>query len=261
MSDLRDLMRQEGLDSVAGAFACDGVDLDKPNLGERRRTRLELRDHDGRAHVLFLKRYGRCGAGQMLRALWTHGRFRGAAMIEHDNILAARQAGATEIEVLAAGQEPACCGRRRSYLVMSAVAGEALERCDIAFWARLSEGAAAADFVGELAGLVSRLHGAGYVHRDLYTSHVFVDARGGRLSLGLIDLARAFRPRWRRFRWRVKDLAQLRYSLPETWASQHWDAVLREYLGPRAADAPRWHKAIDAKVARMRRKAAKRSAE
>jgi hypothetical protein len=81
--------------------------------------------------------------------------------------------------------------------------------------------------------LVAGLHGQGYVHRDLYLSHIFFDpARPPQGSLCLIDLQRVMRPRWRFRRWRVKDLAALNYSTPRAIVSQadrlRW---LRYYLG------------------------------
>ena len=74
-----------------------------------------------------------------------------------------------------------------------------------------------------LARFVAAFHAAGFVHRDLYLSHVFIRppaphaTRNGQCpeqTFALIDLQRVFRPRWRRRRWVVKDLAALNYSTP-----------------------------------------------
>jgi len=117
--------------------------------------------------------------------------------------------------------------------------------------------------------LVANLHAAGHVHRDLYASHIFLDAEGGRVQLYLIDLARVFVPRWRVFRWRVKDLAQLKYSMPPAWVEAHWDGFLAAYLrrlagGPSVEQAfeparARLAAAIDRKVEHMRRRAARKA--
>ncbi len=84
----------------------------------------------------------------------------------------------------------------------------------------------------ELASLIGRFHALGYVHRDLYLSHVFFDATAPPPHrLRLIDLQRVLRPVWRKRRWIVKDLAALNYSTPTTMASRtdrlRW---LRSYL-------------------------------
>ena len=80
--------------------------------------------------------------------------------------------------------------------------------------------------------MIGRFHALGYVHRDLYLSHVFFDATAPPPHrLRLIDLQRVLRPVWRKRRWIVKDLAALNYSTPTTMASRtdrlRW---LRSYL-------------------------------
>jgi len=240
-------LRREGLDSVEGAFACGaGEDLDKPDLGHRRRTRLELTDETGRTHRVYLKRYGPAA-----------GRAGRVAIAEFENIRAARDAGVATMQALVAGERADPDGRRRSYLVATAVPGDALERCCEDFLARRSADDVT-EFTRRLAGLVRQLHGAGYCHRDLYASHVFLSESDEAFELCLIDLARMFRPRWRRLRWRVKDLAQLKYSMPAQWVASRWDAFLTAYLGEADAGAAgRYHRRIDRKVAEMTRRSSR----
>jgi hypothetical protein len=71
------------------------------------------------------------------------------------------------------------------------------------------------DLARALGAFIARFHATGLNHRDLYLAHVFIDEStglAGEPRLFLIDLARAFHPRFRRCRWIVKDLAQLDYS-------------------------------------------------
>jgi len=89
------------------------------------------------------------------------------------------------------------------------------------------------------APLITRLHRAGLVHRDLYLSHLFFDAAAlPQDAFRLIDLQRVFRPRWRLERWIVKDLAALNFSTPSRRVSRadrlRW---LRTYLGGSKLDA------------------------
>lgn len=66
-----------------------------------------------------------------------------------------------------------------------------------------------------LAELVAKLHAKGYIHRDLYLSHIFYDADVPvERALHLIDLQRMIRSPLRRRRWIVKDLAALNHSVP-----------------------------------------------
>jgi heptose I phosphotransferase len=113
----------------------------------------------------------------------------------------------------------------------------------------------------KLAELVGKLHRAGSVHRDLYASHVFLHESGGSIELYLIDLARLFAPRWRTFRWRVKDLAQLKYSMPSAWVEQHWEALLRRYLECTGRGSlARYNRGIDRKVRWIARRGARERA-
>jgi len=259
---LVELLRGEGLDTVDGALAYDrGEALTKPGLGGRRRTRLSLTDEAGQTHELYLKRYEREPFGRRVRRWLTQGRFASPAGVEFENIRAVRAAGVPAMQPIAWGEDPARFGAKRSYVIVSPVPGESLERCGEGFIARCGERAELIDeLTGRLCRLVRTLHGAGYVHRDLYASHVFLDFSGGQVELSLIDLARAFRPRWRRFRWQVKDLAQLKYSMPSEWVRRCWDGFLREYLaGDEERRLRRWSRAIDRKVARMGRRVRRRT--
>lgn len=250
-----------GLDTVAGAFAYGGgQDLDKPFLGSRRRTEIKLTDPLGAPHVVYLKRYGPERLLARLRRAWTYGWGRGLAAVECDNIHRARAAGVPTMQVLRFGQDPTSPATRRGYLVVTAVPGEALERCAEDY---LSRGGPAAGRIlaAKLAELVAALHAGGYVHRDLYACHVFLEERPDGIQLYLIDLARMFRPRWRLFRWRVKDLAQLKHSMPPQWVQQHWDAFLRQYLertGRRQEG--RYNRAVDRKACAIARRSARKQA-
>lgn len=247
-SDLRLALEKAGFDSVAGAFAfSQGQDLSKPDLGTRRRTRLTVTDSQGRLHELYLKRYG---PGRWWQRL---GKFTSPAKIEFKAIRHAREAGVpTMLPVVMAEECPLMDGR--SFLVVSAVPGEALERGG-AKWFTHTEEAIVEAMTDKLAALVRALHQAGLVHRDLYASHVFAHDRGRAADLYLIDLARVFRPRWRKFRWRVKDLAQLHYSMPTAWVEKYWPRFLDQYLTPsRTSQRDRWQRAILRKSESIRRR-------
>ena len=253
-------LRREGLDTVERAFAYHGgADLDKPGLGHRRRTRLEIADDDGRTHVLYLKRYGPERIVSALRRWVRHGRLASAARVEFENIRRARAAGVATMRAVHCGEEPCPIGAKRSFLVVTSVPGEALERCFEGFLARHRAGGRVADVTRRLARLVRTLHDAGYVHCDLYASHVFLDDSADTPRLHLIDLARMFRPSLRRRRWYVKDLAQLKYSMPPAWVAGSWQAFLAEYFpGVSAPAVRRFDRSVDRKVASIRRRAERR---
>jgi len=97
-----------------------------------------------------------------------------------------------------------------------------------------------------LADLVARFHECGYVHRDLYLSHIFYAASCESLraesvpaSLRLIDLQRLSKPTGYAKRLIVKDLAALNFSAPSKVISNQ-DRIrwIKRYLGIRRLDAP-----------------------
>jgi len=261
-SELGGLLTGAGLDTVDGVFAYEGgQDLSKPGLGTRRRTRIELTDPDGETHVLYLKRYGPERIGDRWRRFITYGRS-SPASVEFENIRAAQRCGVATMDAITFGHEMGFAGfsARRSYLVVTSVPGDAIERCGEEFLAAHASDDGARQLTGELARLVAALHVAGFVHRDLYASHVFLHDSPDGVSLCLIDLARMFAPRWRAFRWFVKDLAQLKYSMPAAWVQNHWDEFLRTYLDSCGGSAERYSRAIDHKAASIRRQAQRRAA-
>lgn len=110
--------------------------------------------------------------------------------------------------------------------------------------------------VERVAAVVRRLHTAGFVHRDLYWSHWFAERIDEDADEPyLIDVERVFRPRWRRRRWLVKDLA----GLVASWPGPHAERALalrflRAWFGGRLPrDWKRWARAVLRKAARIRR--------
>lgn len=249
------LLERAGLDSVAGAFAYSGGEvLSKPGLGGRERIRVRLTDASGREVVWYLKRYAGGGHGGCLgRCCSAHAGGVSPARRELANIRRLQEAGVPTMRAIAFGEAVDLWGHTRSYIVVTSVPGEALSRCMDDFLDRRGgDVEAMGRFNAALVDLVARLHAAGLVHRDLYAAHIFLDETPDGPGMHLIDVARVFRPRWRRFRWRVKDLAQLKYSMPKRWVAEHWDGFLRAYLGEAGWHHRRPHRAIALKVALLR---------
>ena len=253
-------LRAEGLDTLSAWMTVRGAaSLDKPGLGGWR-ERLAL-DVGGRR--LFLKRYD-APPRRERRAARRRG-FRAVAEIEWHWLHRLRGLSIRVPEPVAFGYERRAGRERRSFIVTAAVPGDSLERCvrgtaDQAVVDRLNDPAARRALTVELARIIRRLHGAALFHRDLYLSHIFLDAHAPtEQALTLIDLQRIVRPRWRRRRWRVKDLAALHYSLPTASASRAQRMrFFKHYCGVKRLSP--WHKSLIRQIARKTRRIAKHDA-
>lgn len=216
-ADYQTALRSAGLDTLAGVFAYEaGQRLEKPGLGTRQRIRLEL-DVQGRPAGLYLKRFGRPSWRMWWERLIKLRANSPTAMSDFQSAQRLAQAGVAVPRPVAVGEQRRGLREKRSFVMLEELPdADALER----LLPRWDEAAQTyillrdrKNLVIEAADLVRRLHGAGYVHRDLYLSHLFVSRdETGAERLVLIDLQRVFRPDLRKRRWVVKDLAQLYYS-------------------------------------------------
>ncbi|MGE3175699.1 MAG: lipopolysaccharide kinase InaA family protein [Planctomycetota bacterium] len=117
--------------------------------------------------------------------------------------------------------------------------------------------AAAVRFACEVvAPRIAALHDHGLVFRDLYWNHLFATSLRPDAELSFVDVERVFRPRWRRFRWWIKDLAGLLASLPVEPSTRDAGRFLCAYLGHRGMRdrraVHRWFAACRRKARRIR---------
>ncbi len=227
---LLNALRANGLDSVDGAFTHAGSFNMTPHwLGYRQRFALRLDDDNGQKMTLFMKRYRREPLRQRLRRMIDQPGTTSPAAAEMAAIHTVAGLGIATMRVAVCGEQDR---PRRSYIIVTQVPGEALEQCGGEFIRRcMKDGRLLQEFNNRLADLAARLHRAGLFHRDLYASHIYLDANGpAGIELYLIDLARLFKPKCRRRHWQVKDLAQLRYSMPPEWVDGCWREFLEIYV-------------------------------
>jgi serine/threonine protein kinase len=103
-----------------------------------------------------------------------------------------------------------------------------------------------------LAEIVTRLHVAGWHHRDLYLQHILVRAD----ELVLIDLGRARRRSSLRERWFVKDIAGLVHSCPRAVPQRARLEFFVRYARGRGMSRDRRRHFLAAALAKERRMAA-----
>jgi len=263
------LLQHNGLTGFGSAFRFqDGERLDKPGLAPwRERRRVVLRDLAGEPHTFYLKRYVRPPLREQVRRIVSGGLRQSTAGREWNAILALPAAGIPVPAPVAFGQEMRRGFERRSCVVIEEASGQSLESWLPANWRRDASGPIRRRQQQMLYGLarqVAAFHAAGFVHRDLYTSHIFVHDDGGSDGPGFtfIDLQRVFRPRWRRTRWIVKDLAALCFSAAPFVSRTDRLRFWRQYVGVirRSRWLTRLPARVEARSARIRRRQERRGA-
>jgi len=226
------VLRRSGLDSLDAVFAySEGQLLDKPTLDPwRKRIRFVLSDGESES-TYFLKRFDHPPSGARRAIRRSGSGARSLAGNEWTWIARLAGEGIPCLQAAAFGEETRRGREVRSAILTVQVPGLSLES-----WCKqwsAADRATIRTVISAAARLVAKLHGAGFIHRDLYLSHLFFDPRRSvDEALCLIDLQRVVRPRWRLRRWVIKDLAALNYSAPASLVSRA-DRVrwLRVYLG------------------------------
>lgn len=200
--------------ALPGALKGTWTLLTKPGLGRRQRWRWMLKPGDG-ASVLYVKRYERPPWRMQWDRIWRQTARHSTAWWEFAQARRLAEANIPAAAAVGYAEHMRGCLERASLVLLERVPGEAFDRA----WpiaeragAPLTRGLARHDLVRRLARFVAAFHSTGSCHRDLYLCHIFVDwstheAAPPRFTL--IDLARTHRPRLRRMRWLIKDLAQL----------------------------------------------------
>ncbi|MBW2282809.1 MAG: hypothetical protein JRG82_18920 [Deltaproteobacteria bacterium] len=153
----------------------------------------------------------------------------------------------------AARRHPRLAGSQgRSALVMEYVPHAETLRGRFA----VSSAAEARAWLDRLVAYVTRLHAAGWYHRDLYLQHFVLRERAGSAAaeLVLLDVGRARREVQPRARWFVKDLAALQHSAPAVVSRADRLRFLRAWLrgmGEDAGELRSWAAAVVAKAQRI----------
>ncbi|RJP24131.1 MAG: hypothetical protein C4527_19265 [Candidatus Omnitrophota bacterium] len=231
------LLRRHGLVSLDALFQSDiGISLKKPGLSQwRERFRLVLDDDRGNPRIFYLKRFHHPPPNERRevgKALHAHS----VAAVEWTWMWTFLSEGIPTPQPVAFGEEIKNGVEIRSLIVTEALPGRSLETW-MNRWGE-NDKPLIRKLINPLADLIARLHKNRFIHRDLYTCHIFFDPLAPvQNSLYLIDLQRVIKPKWWIRRWIVKDLAALNYSTPSSVVSTkdrlRW---LKRYLGiPRLA--------------------------
>ena len=256
-----DLLPNADLRRFAGQWEA----LVKPGLGGRERWRWQPEGTDA---TLYLKRYVHTPWGEQLDRIRRQASRHSRAWWEYHQSRELARRYIPAVRAVAVAEEMHSLIEKHSVVLFEAVAGDALDRV----WPELERAGAAIArsparqaIVRALARFVSAFHQTGVCHRDLYLCHIFADLDPDALRpprFTLIDLARTHRPRWRRTRWIIKDLAQLDCSARQIGISQaDRFRFLVAYLGldSRAPRVRYYARRVNRKSTRILRRIARKS--
>lgn len=130
---------------------------------------------------------------------------------EWKNIDVLNKSGFRTNEPVVYGQKIPQKGRRLSFIITKKIEGAvSLEKYILS--AFKNEGYNSRQkIIKTLAEFAKRFHSMGFCHQDFYAGHIFL----GEGRLYLIDVQRLLKKKMLRDRWRLKDIAQLNYSVPK----------------------------------------------
>ncbi len=226
-----DLLRGMRLDSSEALwqYADSGTDacLIK-KIRERDVIRLKIPDGNGWRYF-FIKRHHTEYAGRKHSP-----RFLSEGRKEFFHICRFRKHGLATVDPVAAGE----CSGGRSFIVTEDfspfVSLENLLAHNAGFQERMRNPEERKTLLAEIARYARKMHNAGLNHCDFNADHVLIhyDEKSDKPGVAVYDLQRIRQRKHFRFRWVIKSLAELGFSLPDEFFT-HADrnALLLHYRG------------------------------
>ncbi len=213
------ILKHAGLIDFDNVFHFQGGKIVK-QIKSRSVTRIEipLGQH---SCLFYLKRHfsARAKLTDWIRA-FCYRQSLSAGMGEFENICEFRNNNISTVAPVAAGQRKVAPCHYESFLITESFEPYvSLEKIIRNFPWKL-EGNSGKDRKGRIVKAIARLakqmHSAGFNHRDFNATHVLIGPEddSGNFSLALFDLQRLDRKKWMRFRWIIKMMAELNYSMP-----------------------------------------------
>lgn len=188
------------------------------DIKERSVTRIEASPRN----VLYLKRHRREFLGiKRLVAFISKNRPLSQGLIELYNICEFRKHGLATVIPVAAGQRLIDFFWVESFLITEEFSPftsiENLLIDHTAFLADMEDIQKRRALLEKISDYARRMHASGLNHCDFNSNHVLVDydEKGDSSRIILVDLQRVARNRLLKFRWIIKSLAEMNYTLPE----------------------------------------------
>lgn len=217
--DFLPALKAAGMADFESVFYYQGGTVVK-RIKARNVTRIAIGD-PSQTRDLYLKRHlgARATLGELLAA-WILGRSLSPGMVEFENICAFRKHGLATVTPVAAGQRRIGTWRYESFLITESVSPftslEAIIRHEPARFEGPKGQAFKRSLLSAIGDLARRMHTSGFNNRDFNATHVLIgpDSVNEAVGLALYDLQRVDRKKWMHFRWMIKTMAELIYSMP-----------------------------------------------
>ena len=237
--EFRASLDSAGLNRFKSIMATTGGRLLRA-LPDRENWRLELHAPHGAAQGAYLKKHHVRDARSWWRAKVGAGPGKSAGRVEARNAARLARSGIAAMRLIAYGEKLHADGLLESFVLTEELTG--FTQLDHFLRQRFAPRAERdhrprdkrlARLLRDVADVAARFHRLGYNHRDLYCCHFFIsEPAAAEFKIHLIDLQRVEHRRRRRWRWLVKDLAQLAYSAPRDRVScTDRMAFVKHYLG------------------------------
>lgn len=188
--------------------------------------------------VLYLKRHNRefLGIKRLLAPISPH-RVLSQGQIEFRNICDFRKAGLPTVTPIAAGKRFHRFFWVESFFISESflpfIPLESFLKDNAAFFKGSKGEHNKRIFIENVALMARKMHKNGFNHRDFNATHILInDQPANGIKLSLYDLQRVDRKKWGRFRWIIKALAELNYTLPPAvFNAQDRIGLLLNYKG------------------------------
>lgn len=215
----QEFLEQLGLNSFESIYNFTKGDVIK-SIKTRTVLRLEF-NHQGAKRILYLKRHRPVfiGFAGLLRCFFLrYGRSQGR--LEFENICDFRQNNFPTVVPIAAGEKFCRILWVKSFLITEDfspyISLEDMLENQPRFFTNPEGTQRRRILLGEISRLARNMHRQGLNHLDFNATHILLHYKNDLLppKLALFDFQRVTKRRFLRYRWKIKCLARLNYSLP-----------------------------------------------
>jgi len=218
--DYWDIFKNCGFDSFDSIYSYQDVEIIK-NIRDRSVGRFNLQA-DGKKKCFYLKRHNREYVGiRGLMAVLFPGIVVSQGRKEFENICDFRGKSLATVEPVATGEKLIRLFWVESFLITEDfspfISLEKLLMDNPQFLIGQKSESEKLSLIHEIAFYARKMHKEGFNHRDFNATHILInrEPESRRIDIALFDLQRVAKRKFFRFRWIIKSLSELNYTLPD----------------------------------------------